>query len=230
MPLPVPRGRAREWRGAAAEPSPEPRSSSSHHSVDQILRIRPLQRALARVERRNARHAEPDRPAVSGRGTKVLGSTAVLTRSGLGALTVATLCRVARTCVSQSSPVPEGIHQERKRCGRLAPARIVEVVAGKGRTPILQHSDQPAVGDHRRCLVVEDAGETEPRRCRAQHHGDIVDANVQFPMRRLQFPFVETAGGRPDAHGDHVLGDRLAEPHAGVETFRDNVGETLSSS
>jgi len=31
---------------------------------------------------------------------------------------------------------------------------------------------------------------------------------------------------RPDARGDHVLGDRLAEPHSGVETFRDNVGET----
>src|SRR5271166_1367254 len=31
---------------------------------------------------------------------------------------------------------------------------------------------------------------------------------------------------RPDAHGAHVLGDRLAEPHSGVETFGDDVGET----
>ena len=142
------------------------------------------------------------------------------------------------------------------------------MVAGKGRTPILQHSYEPAVGDHRRYLVVEDAGKTEPCCRSAQHHGDIVehqlsiDANVEFSTPLLQFPCVEPAGCRqsqiyafmlsqilrrsrswirrevrwrphdrhaqvrPDAHGDHVLGDRLAEPHSGVETFRDNVGET----
>src|SRR5271165_399665 len=65
------------------------------------------------------------------------------------------------TSVGQSSPVSQSVHQERKRCGGLAPARIVEVVAGKGGHHSFQHSDQPAVGDHRRGLVFEDAGKTE---------------------------------------------------------------------
>ena len=32
---------------------------------------------------------------------------------------------------------------------------------------------------------------------------------------------------RPDAHGDHVLGDLLAEPHAGVEALGDDVGQAV---
>ena len=40
-------------------------------------------------------------------------------------------------------------------------ALILDVVAGKGRTPFLQHSDQPAVGDHLRWLVLEDAGDLD---------------------------------------------------------------------
>src|SRR5271166_4028198 len=49
----------------------------------------------------------------------------------------ASRCR-SPPCFSQSIPVPQGVHQERKSCGGLAPARIIEVVAGKGRTPSLQ--------------------------------------------------------------------------------------------
>jgi hypothetical protein len=32
---------------------------------------------------------------------------------------------------------------------------------------------------------------------------------------------------RPDAHGDHVPGDLLPEPHAGVEALGDDVGEAI---
>ena len=74
---------------------------------------------------------------------------------------------------------------------------------GKGRTPVLKHSDQPSLGDHRRGLVVEDADKSEPRCRSAQHHGDIVerqlpiDVNVEFPTPPLQFLCIEPAGRFP---------------------------------
>jgi len=76
------------------------------------------------------------------------------------------------------------------------------VVAGEGRTPIVQHSDQPAVGDHRRDLVVEDAGKTQPRYRSAQDHRDVVehqlsvDTDVELPTTLLKLPGVESADRR----------------------------------
>ena len=55
---------------------------------------------------------------------------------------------------------------------------------GKGRTPVLKHSDQPSLGDHRRGLVVEDADKSEPRCRSAQHHGDIVERQLPIDVER----------------------------------------------
>ncbi len=64
-----------------------------------------------------------------------------------------------------------------------------------------------------------------------------VDAAVldQFLRRAGRWPLLEIgwrtddghAQVRPDAHRDHVLGDLLAAPYAGVEALGDDVGQAI---
>ena len=62
--------------------------------------------------------------------------------------------------------IPQRVDQQGERRGVLAAAGVVEVVAGEGRAPVLEHADQPAVGDAGRYVVVGQAGEAEARRRR----------------------------------------------------------------
>ena len=57
----------------------------------------------------------------------------------------------------------------------LAAARIVEVVAGKGRAPVVEHAHQTAVGEVGCDLVLGDVGEAEAGQRGARAHGKRVE-------------------------------------------------------
>ena len=65
-----------------------------------------------------------------------------------------------------SNSVAERIDDQRKGRGGLAPARVIEMVAGEWRAPIGQDTDElslPNVGSH---LILEEIRQTKPRQGR----------------------------------------------------------------
>ena len=66
--------------------------------------------------------------------------------------------------------VAQRVDEEREGRGRLAAARIVEMVAGEGRAPVAEHPHQPPVGEMRRHDILGHVGEAEAgeRRFEAQ--------------------------------------------------------------
>lgn len=46
-----------------------------------------------------------------------------------------------------TAPSAEGVDHQREGRGGMAAARIVEMVAGKGFTPVLKHPDQASLGN-----------------------------------------------------------------------------------
>jgi hypothetical protein len=69
-----------------------------------------------------------------------------------------------------SLPVAQRVNQQRERRRGLAPARVVEVIASKGRAPVLQHADQPTICEVCLCLVLKHASQSETGRGGPEDH------------------------------------------------------------
>jgi hypothetical protein len=55
----------------------------------------------------------------------------------------------------------------------LSAAWVVEVIAWKGRTPVVEHPDEPSVGEVRLHLVLGQVRQAEPVQCRVQDAGSL---------------------------------------------------------
>jgi hypothetical protein len=95
--------------------------------------------------------------------------------------------------------ISQRLDQQRERGRRLTSAWIVQVVARKWRTPVLQHTDQAPVREVRVDLILHDEAEPEPSGRSADNQPDVVkgklplDAHPYFPTVLLEFPGVKTA-------------------------------------
>src|SRR6185312_16580182 len=61
-----------------------------------------------------------------------------------------------------STPVAKRFHQQGKGGGRLPATGVVQVVAGEGWTPVLEHSHQTSFFEMRRELRVREVGNAHP--------------------------------------------------------------------
>src|SRR5256885_493507 len=92
------------------------------------------------------------------------------------------------------------LDQRRERRGLLAPARVVEKVAGKWRAPILEHAHKCTARQVLRHAVLRDEREAHAVKSRAEHYPDIVDnqgaihRNDQRPAALVELPPVDAAG------------------------------------
>ncbi len=80
------------------------------------------------------------------------------------------------------APMAQRVDQHREGRRGLTAARITEVIAGKARTPLLQHADQsPGVGV---CLhlVLGQIGQAEPGVHDLQAQADIVEHDTRETM------------------------------------------------
>ena len=83
----------------------------------------------------------------------------------------------------------------------LPPARVVEVVAGEARQPVVEHPDQRAGGDVRAHQLLGDIGQPEAGQRGGQHLVAAVEGELAVDLHRdlaavlLQLPGVEAAVG-----------------------------------
>jgi hypothetical protein len=69
------------------------------------------------------------------------------------------------------------VDQQGERWRRLPAARVVEVVAWKGRTPVGEHPDEPSIGEVRLHLILGQVRNTQPGHGRVHSQGDVVKTN-----------------------------------------------------
>ena len=87
----------------------------------------------------------------------------------------------------------------------LAAARVVEVIAREGRAPVLEHPDQPPVGEVRLHLILGQVGQAEAGQRRVEHQGDAVehelplDPHPEFAPALLELPGIERRHGSAGA-------------------------------
>ena len=143
--------------------------------------------------------------------------------------------RAARSPDSRASAAPaQRLHEEGEGAGGLAPARVVEVVAGERRAPVLEHRLEPAVGDQRRELLVGQAAEAEAVDGRGGDQLGVVagelalDADVERPAVTLELPRVEAAEGR-QAQVDAGMGGQLVRRLAAGRGARSRPGRPATS-
>src|SRR6266436_7213847 len=102
--------------------------------------------------------------------------------------------------IDESWPVvpPEA----QRTLGRVAPVRVIEMVAGERRAPVFQYPDQASIGDERRHHVFHH--DRQPRAMKGgvdeqvhvvQDEGAI-DVDVDAASVALELPGIEAAGGR----------------------------------
>src|SRR6266702_192413 len=95
-----------------------------------------------------------------------------------------------------SVAVPQRLDEQRERRRRLAPARVIEVVARKGGTPVLKHPLEAALVDMGLDQALGQIGQTETGERRTGHLGRGVekqlasDPNFQFSRALFEFPGV----------------------------------------
>src|SRR5271165_4207234 len=103
---------------------------------------------------------------------------------------------------SLSPTISQCLYQQRERGRRLASAWIVEVVARKWRTPVLQYTDQAPLREVRVGLILHDEAEPEPSGRRADDHPDVIegklplDAHSHLPTALFQLPCVKATGAQ----------------------------------
>jgi hypothetical protein len=97
------------------------------------------------------------------------------------------------------------------------------VVARKRRAPVVEHPDQPPVGELRLHLVLRRVREAEPGQYRIQSQGDLIEhqlpfhPNPQASPALLEFPGVDSAVGRQAYVSQAIVDDEL---HVDVEVLR----------
>ena len=74
--------------------------------------------------------------------------------------------------------------QSERRRG-LAPAGIIEVIAGIGRAPILEHALQAALRDMGRCDILRHIGQTEPGQRRVDFTSQMLSIELDRPRDNL---------------------------------------------
>src|SRR5690349_7792410 len=95
--------------------------------------------------------------------------------------------------------MPEGLDHQRKRLRRLAPAGIIEVIAGEWRTPIGQYPDQPSLRNVGLHVSLRHVGKAQSLECSIQQEASAVeyqlslDAHVERPPILLEFPRIKAA-------------------------------------
>jgi hypothetical protein len=106
------------------------------------------------------------------------------------------------------------VDQQGERWRRLPAARVVEVVAWKGRTPVGEHPDEPSIGEVRLHLILGQVRNTQPGHGRVHSQGDVVedqlpfDTHLQLAPAFLEFPGVEAAVSR-QTKSDAVVGSQV---------------------
>ena len=100
---------------------------------------------------------------------------------------------------ASSLPRSQRFYQQRERSRWLAPARIIEMVAGEWRTPIVQDSHQRPVTKAGRHLVLHNEAQPKAFLGGPGDHLDVVESQLsvhpdpQRPLILLQFPGIEAA-------------------------------------
>ena len=94
------------------------------------------------------------------------------------------------------------LNEQSERRRGLAPAGIIEVIAGIGRAPILEHALQAALRDMGRCDILRHIGQTEPGQRRIEHLERAVEDELAFDAHvQIVVAFLELPGGlRPGAY------------------------------
>ena len=102
-----------------------------------------------------------------------------------------------------SSAVSKSLDQQGECRGRLTPARVVEVIAGKGRAPIRQHPNEPALRNAWLHMSLGKIGKAQAlersvqEKARAVEDKLPLDSNVDLAPVLLQLPSVQaTTMGR----------------------------------
>jgi hypothetical protein len=83
--------------------------------------------------------------------------------------------------------------------GLLALARVIEVIAGERRAPILQHAFQPPIGERGRDKVFRQEGQSEAADGGVNDKSRLIEDELAFhphverPAILLEFPDIESA-------------------------------------
>src|SRR4029077_11853486 len=92
--------------------------------------------------------------------------------------------------------------EARRTPGRVAPVRVIEMVAGERWAPVFQYPDQASIGDERRHQVFHHHRQPRAMKGRVDEQVHViqdegaVDADVNVASVALELPGIEAAGGR----------------------------------
>ena len=96
--------------------------------------------------------------------------------------------------------MPESIYERREGWGRIAPARIIEMVALEGRTPVRKHLPQPPTLDMSQDEVRGHIGKTDAVQRRVYRGSDVAQGELalhphaELTAVALEFPGIKPPG------------------------------------
>jgi hypothetical protein len=101
-----------------------------------------------------------------------------------------------------SPTIAQRIDKQCKGRRGLPPARVVEMIPRKRRTPIFEHALETSLGDMGLNQILRQIGEAESAQCRSEDRGErienelAIDAYLQLLMASFELPGIQPTIGR----------------------------------